>query len=1086
MHTIRSQTRFFSKPILVAAMVFASAPVFGQVLNQYCVVSILNRTVQVNADGSWILPNVPANLGPVRARATCVQNGVTTFGQSALFTIPSHGTINLPHIQLGNATPVPTSIAVTAPTTTLSSAGATTQLTVTAAYAGGPGQNITLGSTGTQYNISNPAIATISADGLVTAVGTGAAAIQAVNEGAQGLITIHVTLSGVDSDGDGIPDDAEIRLGLNPHDPTDALLDPDKDGLTNLQEYRLGTDIHNPDTDGDGLTDGQEVLIYHTNPLVADTDGDGVPDGLEVLEGTDPLDPKSVNYARAISSIAVQPSTFVLDVNSLNPLASQQLSVIGKLVDGHSTIDLTSTTRGTTYASSDLTICNFGAPDGNVFAGNGGSCTITIKTVVGTVTATGIVRNFTPADLSFLAIPGFANGVDVNGSYAYVAAGASGLQVVSVSDRTKPTIVGSLALPGNADDVRLINNLAFVAAGTGGLHAVDVTNPLAPVLLGTFNTGGTAMDVALRGTTAYIANGSNLVLANVSNPAKMTLISSLAIPGTVRGVDVDSVRKLAAVASSGSVYIVDLSNPAAPVLKGSASTGDARDVVIGGNYAYVADYVNSLTSVDITTPAAPVVRSHITDPNLGGFLQDVVLSGMFALSADVKFVNGIPIADISDPTNLIARSILNFTQRDDNGMGLAADGNFVYLATEHSTLNKFGSTGDSRLYIGQYRPLEDTKGIPPTAAINSPVNGATVIQGSTLPITVNAADDVAVAAVNFQINGTTVFTSTVQPYQFNYLVPTNISTLTLGATAVDLGGNIGTAQNVIVSVIPDPGTTVTGTVVDKNGAPVVGANVTIGALTAVSAANGTFTIAGVPTAPGYITVLASAVIGGRTLRGSSLPTAPVPSGTTNVGNIRLSGGGIGLIYCDSSTTSIHSALVATNLIALTDLTDINACGTTPTLTSLANFSAVFVWSNNAFSDPVALGNVLANFVDQGGGVVLATYCFSSTWQISGRIETAGYSPFAVSTSFQSTSGVLNLAKSNTAHPIMQGVTAASYFENSNYTNPALTAGSVLLAVDTAGNNVVAINATNRVVGVSIYPGFGDMGLLFANALNFVR
>jgi hypothetical protein len=245
---------------LSLSIVFAISA-FGQ-LNQNCTVAVLNRTVPVNSNGSWVLPNIPANFGPVRARATCVQNGVTTFGQSALFTIPANGVVNVPPIQLGNTTPVPNSITITAPSTTLASAGATTQLTVTAAYAGSSNQNITQGSTGTQYNVSNPAIATVSANGLVTAVATGTAVIQAVNEGAAGLFTIQVTFSGVDSDGDGIPDDAEIRMGLNPHDPTDALLDPDHDGLTNLQEYMLGTDIHNPDTDGDGLTDGQEVLIY--------------------------------------------------------------------------------------------------------------------------------------------------------------------------------------------------------------------------------------------------------------------------------------------------------------------------------------------------------------------------------------------------------------------------------------------------------------------------------------------------------------------------------------------------------------------------------------------------------------------------------------------------------------------------------------------------------------------------------------------------------------------------------------------------------------------------------------------------------
>lgn len=69
-------------------------------------------------------------------------------------------------------------------------------------------------------------------------------------------------------------------------------VDSDKDGLDDAREKELGTNPNNPDTDGDGLTDGQEVLVYHTNPLKADTDGDGLSDADEVLIWkTDPLNP---------------------------------------------------------------------------------------------------------------------------------------------------------------------------------------------------------------------------------------------------------------------------------------------------------------------------------------------------------------------------------------------------------------------------------------------------------------------------------------------------------------------------------------------------------------------------------------------------------------------------------------------------------------------------------------------------------------------------------------------------------------------------------------------------------------------------
>lgn len=45
------------------------------------------------------------------------------------------------------------------------------------------------------------------------------------------------------------------------------------------------------DSDGDGLTDGEETQVYGTDPLNPDTDGDGIQDGVEVHDGlcTDPL-----------------------------------------------------------------------------------------------------------------------------------------------------------------------------------------------------------------------------------------------------------------------------------------------------------------------------------------------------------------------------------------------------------------------------------------------------------------------------------------------------------------------------------------------------------------------------------------------------------------------------------------------------------------------------------------------------------------------------------------------------------------------------------------------------------------------------
>ena len=92
-----------------------------------------------------------------------------------------------------------------------------------------------------------------------------------------------------DTDGDGLTDAQElIQTGTDPtrSDPSDA--DRDSDGLSDLQEIQAGTDPLEPDTDGEGLDDGYEVGEFNSDPTRQDTDSDGLTDDSEKRLGTDP------------------------------------------------------------------------------------------------------------------------------------------------------------------------------------------------------------------------------------------------------------------------------------------------------------------------------------------------------------------------------------------------------------------------------------------------------------------------------------------------------------------------------------------------------------------------------------------------------------------------------------------------------------------------------------------------------------------------------------------------------------------------------------------------------------------------------
>ncbi|WP_203821007.1 transglycosylase SLT domain-containing protein [Paractinoplanes ferrugineus] len=69
--------------------------------------------------------------------------------------------------------------------------------------------------------------------------------------------------------------------------------DTDNDGLSDALERRYGLDPLRADTDGDNLTDAQELVTHHTDGRKADTDGDGLNDAFELAQGLDPRSPDS-------------------------------------------------------------------------------------------------------------------------------------------------------------------------------------------------------------------------------------------------------------------------------------------------------------------------------------------------------------------------------------------------------------------------------------------------------------------------------------------------------------------------------------------------------------------------------------------------------------------------------------------------------------------------------------------------------------------------------------------------------------------------------------------------------------------------
>jgi hypothetical protein len=813
MHRRQAETAGVTRVALVAlacwglplAAPIAAAPVAAG----DCSVSLYNQTAHVQPDGSWLVPNVPANIGPVRARINCLNHGQTVSGASDLFSIQPNRTNAFPIVRLGVTPPTPVGVVLTAPSSPLTAAGQSARLQVVATLPDGSTADVTAAANGTVYTTSNPQVATVTADGLLTAHASGKAIIGALHEATLSTALVSVILSG-STVGDGIPDDWKVAHGLDPNSPTVAFEDPDGDGLTNLEEFQQGTDPHNPDTDGDGLSDGDEVHKYHTNPLLRDTDGDGVSDGLEVLvTHTDPLDPNSVSVKGILTAMTISPPAFTLIFNTVFGEASRLVAVQGALIDG-TTIDITRPKYGTTFSSSDLSIASFGGEPGRVFAGKNGTANVTAANDTFRAISQVTVESFSPTRLAFLPLPGATNMVAVEGDHAYVAGGAAGLNVVDVSKLEQPFLVSTRSMPGIAYGVAVQQGFVYVAAGPAGLQVVDARTPAAPVVTGGAATAGDALDVVVRGGRAYVADSAGLRIFDLGNPGTPAPLGGVNLPGRARGVDVSGTLAVVAAEAAG-VFVVDVANPAQPQVLGFTHTrpgaqSNASSVAVNGSRAYVADGATGLGGlkvVDFSVPGTPVVVGASGD-TFG--LNYMATDGRFAIAADYYFVNTVPIYDVgSMPPAFSAR--LDFDGppgfRDDNGQGIAVRGGVAFLAADRCLLFRFGSVGCGGLFIGRYFNIDAADQQPPSVSITAPAPGAVVHERNPLPVTASAVDDVRVAAVQFLVNGQPVFTAFKAPYAFTLTVPPGPGPLTLAAIATDGAGNQAQSDPVVVTVVPD-------------------------------------------------------------------------------------------------------------------------------------------------------------------------------------------------------------------------------------------------------------------------------------------
>ena len=273
--------------------------------------------------------------------------------------------------------------------------------------------------------------------------------------------------------------------------------------------------------------------------------------------------------------------------------------------------------------------------------------------------------------------------------WVYVAAGTSGLHLLTVSNPASPRLVSTYLGSGQRlVDVAVVEQRAFLADENYGLRVLDIADTQNPLLTGGVPAArATCLDMSAQGTRAYVGTdegkvivadtegltprllgtatvseqggvadlcvGGTLVYALVSD--RGLVILNAAVPARIEelaelpvedGTSVSLVGGLLFVSRDGPsgahVDLVNVSDPLAPAVVGRCTPPRALRVHAGGSTACVAGGPAGVCSVEVTDQDSVRIAIPFAGPT------DVRAIASTARHALVGYKEGLAVLDVSN------------------------------------------------------------------------------------------------------------------------------------------------------------------------------------------------------------------------------------------------------------------------------------------------------------------------------------------------------------------------------------------------------------------------------------------------------
>ncbi|NPE06796.1 MAG: hypothetical protein GNW80_00815 [Asgard group archaeon] len=269
--------------------------------------------------------------------------------------------------------------------------------------------------------------------------------------------------------------------------------------------------------------------------------------------------------------------------------------------------------------------------------------------------------------------------VRVVGRIAYIAGGPDGFYTLDVRDPANPILLDNYALPaGPALRVDVDNNIAHVTTDTAN-YVLDVSNPSDILLLDEMTGAFDMIDICVQGNIMFATMGTNLGIANFTNPLNPIVIINYAVPGATNLTAVWAQGRKLYLAnnfggSGNNLIILDITDLFVPVVHDVHSLSSyGEDICVDGDLAYMADS-DWLVPYNVSDPTNIVyIDSAWID---GDFPDSYGVSNFGPYVLNAGGADGVLMINETDFTAETATRYLNAT----SAMKITTSGDFTYVA----------------------------------------------------------------------------------------------------------------------------------------------------------------------------------------------------------------------------------------------------------------------------------------------------------------------------------------------------------------------------------------------------------------------